>query len=95
MRDIVARHGCPMGSLCSELDKSESGLDRKGAEVLGLIVAWAEEQFRQLGQRDARQFALALFSNIQGAALLANTFRDPNILSGQTRHLERWIDSLA
>ena len=33
MRDIVARHGCPMGSLCSELDKSASGLDRKGAEV--------------------------------------------------------------
>ena len=93
MRDIVARHGGPMGSLCSELDKSESGLDRKGAEVLSLIVDWAEGQFRQLGQPDARDLALALFSGIQGAALLANTFRDPEILSGQTRHLERWIDS--
>jgi len=94
MRDIVARHGCPMGSLCSELDKSESGLDHKGAEVLTLIVDWAEAQFRLIGRRDARDLALALFSGIQGAALLANTFHDPEILTGQTRHLERWIDSL-
>ena len=94
MRDVVARHGCPMGSLCSELDKDEKGLDRKGAGVLNLIVDWAEGQFRQLGRRDARDLAVALFSGIQGAALLANTFRDPEILSGQARHLERWIDSL-
>ena len=95
MRDTVARHGCPMGSLCSELDKSESGLDRKGAEVLSLIVDRAEGQFRQLGRSEPRDLALALFSGIQGAALLANTFHDPEILRGQTRHLERWIDSLA
>ena len=94
MRDIVARHGCPMGSLCSELDKSESGLERKGAQVLSLIVDWAEGQFRELGQHEARDLALAFFSGIQGAALLANTFRDPEILRRQTRHLERWIDSL-
>ena len=94
MRDIVALHGCPMGSLCSELDKSESGLDRKCAGVLRLIVDWAEGQFHQLGRPDAPDLALALFSGIQGAALLANTFRDPEVLSGQTRHLERWIDSL-
>jgi TetR/AcrR family transcriptional regulator, transcriptional repressor for nem operon len=94
MRDVVARHGCPMGALCSELDKGDGGLDRKGAEVLGRIVDWAEGQFRQLGRRDARDLALALFAGIQGAALLANTFRDPGILRGQTRHLERWIDSV-
>src|ERR671937_235053 len=36
-----------------------------------------------------------LFADIQGSALLANTFRDPTILSRQARHLERWIDSLS
>jgi AcrR family transcriptional regulator len=94
MREAVARRGCPMGSLCSELDKSESGLDRKGADVLRLIVDWAEGQFRELGRHDARDLALFLFSGIQGAALLANTFQDPEILRRQTRHLELWIDSL-
>ena len=94
MREIVARHGCPMGTLCTELDKIETGPDREAAAVMALIIDWAEEQFRQLARRDARDLAIALFAGIQGAALLANTFRDPTVLTRQTRHLERWIDTL-
>lgn len=93
-REAVARYGCPMGSLCTELDKVDDGLDTAGAAVLGLIIDWAEAQFRELGRRDARDLAHTLFAGIQGAALLANTFRDPEILTRQARHLERWIDSL-
>jgi TetR/AcrR family transcriptional repressor of nem operon len=93
--DTVAEHGCPMGTICSELDKIDNGLDREAAAVFKTILDWAEEQFRELGRRDARDLALTLFAGIQGAALLANTFRDPTILSRQGRHLERWIDSLA
>jgi TetR/AcrR family transcriptional regulator, transcriptional repressor for nem operon len=95
MRDAVVRHGCPMGTLCAELDKSEGGLDRDAAEVMATIIDWAEDQLGELGRPDARDLAVALFAGIQGAALLANTFRDPTILSRQARHLERWIDSLS
>jgi TetR/AcrR family transcriptional repressor of nem operon len=93
MRDEVARYGCPMGSLCAELDKLEGGADRDAAAIMARIIEWAEDQFRQLGRRDARDLAVALFAGIQGAALLASTFRDPAILTRQSRHLERWIDS--
>src|SRR5262249_28754307 len=95
MREMVARHGCPMGTLCAELDKVDGGRDREAAAVMAIIIDWAEEQFRQLGRRDARDLAVALFAGIQGAALLANTFRDPTILTRQGRHLERWVDALA
>jgi TetR/AcrR family transcriptional regulator, transcriptional repressor for nem operon len=94
MRDAVVDHGCPMGTLCAELDKLEGGLDREAAAVMARIIDWSEDQFRLLGRRDARDLAVALFAGIQGAALLANTFRDPTLLTRQTRHLERWIDSL-
>jgi AcrR family transcriptional regulator len=94
MREAVARYGCPIGTLCAELDKFEDGRDRDVAAILALIIDWAESQFRELGRRDARDLAIALFSGIQGAALLAGTFRDPNILTRQGRLLERWIDSL-
>jgi AcrR family transcriptional regulator len=94
MREVVALHGCPMGTLCAELDKAENGRDREAAAVIALIIDWAEDQFRQLGRRDARDLAMALFAGIQGAALLANAFRDPSILTRQGRHLERWIDTL-
>jgi AcrR family transcriptional regulator len=94
MRDEVARHGCPMGSLCAELDKAETGADRDAAAVMACIVDWAETQFRELGHRDARDLAVALVAGIQGAALLANAFRDPALLARQGRRLDRWIDGL-
>ena len=95
MRDAVARYGCPMGSLCAELDKLDDGRDRDAAEVMGRIIDWAEGQFRLLGRRDARDLAVSLFAGIQGAALLSSNFRDPQILTRQGRVLERWIDTLA
>ena len=95
MRDAVARYGCPMGSLCAELDKLDDGRDRDAAAVMGLIIDWAEGQFRLLGRRGARDLAVSLFAGIQGAALLSSNFRDPQILTRQGRVLERWIDTLA
>jgi AcrR family transcriptional regulator len=95
MRELVARYGCPFGTLAAELDRRSDGLDREAAKPMGLILDWAEDQFRQLGRRDARELAINLFSGVQGGALLANAFRDPDIMTGQVRHLERWIDSLS
>ena len=60
----------------------------------GLMVDWAEGQFRDLGRRDAAELAVTLLAGVQGAALLANTFRDPALMTSQVRGLERWIDSL-
>ena len=94
MRDLVARYGCPFGTLAAELDRRDDGLDRAAAKPISLILDWAEGQFRQLGRRDARELAINLFSGVQGGALLANALRDPDVMTGQVRHLERWIDSL-
>jgi TetR/AcrR family transcriptional regulator, transcriptional repressor for nem operon len=92
--ELTAAHGCPMGSLCSELDKRDDGLERSCAELLQLPIDWAEHQFRQLGRRDARDLAVALIASYQGIALLTNTFRDPELMVREGRRLERWIDSL-
>ena len=94
-REQVADHGCPLGSLCSELDKRADGLDRSCSDLLRLPVDWAERQFRTMGRRDARDLAVALIAAYQGIALLTNTFRDPELMTREGRRLERWIDSLA
>jgi TetR/AcrR family transcriptional regulator, transcriptional repressor for nem operon len=94
-RALTADYGCPMGSLCSELDKRPGGLDRQCSELLRLPVAWAEQQFRQMGRRDARDLAVALIASYQGIALLTNTFRDPELMAREGRRLGRWIDSLS
>jgi len=94
-REQVADYGCPLGTLCSELDKRADGLDRSCSELLRLPVDWAEQQFRTMGRRDARDLAVALIAAYQGIALLTNTFRDPELMTREGRRLERWIDSLA
>jgi len=94
MRELVARYGCPFGTLAAELDRRDDGLDREAVKPIGLILDWAEDQFRQLGRRDARELAIAFFASVQGAALLANALRDPHVMTGHMRHLERWIDGL-
>ena len=92
--DLTAEYGCPMGSLCSELDKRADGLERTCAEMLQLPIDWAEQQFRQMGRRDARDLAVAMIASYQGIALLTNTFRDPELMVRECRRLERWVDSL-
>ncbi|MCH0567033.1 MULTISPECIES: TetR/AcrR family transcriptional regulator [unclassified Streptomyces] len=92
----VSRHGCPHGTLCSELGKHEDGLDTAAAALMGEYVDWAGEQFRLLGkQEEARDLALTLVSVFQGASLLTHTFRDPDVMRGQAEQLERWLVTVA
>jgi AcrR family transcriptional regulator len=93
--NATALYGCPLGTLCSELDKRGGEFDHRCRQLLELPIAWAEEQFRQLGRRDARDLAVALIASYQGIALLTNTFRQPELMEREARRLERWIDSLA
>jgi AcrR family transcriptional regulator len=93
--DLTARHGCPQGSLCSELDKREDDVDHSYPELMRAPIDWAERQFRAMGRRDAPDLAVALIASYQGIALLTNTFRDPELMVREGRRLERWIDSLA
>jgi AcrR family transcriptional regulator len=93
MRDLVARHGCPLGTLAAELDRRDDGLDREAAQPLDLILTWAQEQFRQLGRPGPRDLAITLLARVQGAAGLANAFRDPQLLSDQVRLINHWIDA--
>jgi TetR/AcrR family transcriptional repressor of nem operon len=92
--EIVAQHGCPLGSLCSELGKRVRQPSPVAAELMRLPIEWAEEQFRSLGRPDAHELALDLLAAYEGRALLANTMRDPGVLSKAAQRLNRWIDSL-
>jgi TetR/AcrR family transcriptional repressor of nem operon len=93
--ELVAANGCPIGSLCSELNKLADGPDREAAQLFQRLIDWAQSQFREMGRKDARELAVTLFATVQGAALLANTFHDPKLMRTQVRRLERWIDSFA
>jgi AcrR family transcriptional regulator len=92
--ELAAQFGCPQGTLCSELDKRDDGLQQACARLMELPITWAGEQFRLMGRSDARDLAFALIAAYQGISLLTNTFRDPELMARESRRLERWIDSL-
>jgi AcrR family transcriptional regulator len=93
--DIVAQNGCPLGSLWSELNKLHDGSSDHAAAMLRDLLEFIELQFRELRIRDASGHAQTLLSRIQGAALVANTLSDPEILRGEVRRIERWLDEIA
>ncbi len=93
--DMVAESGCPLGSLSSELNKIHDQRTDHAAALLRTVIAFIEEQFRELGRRDAASLATSMMSRIQGAALLANTFSDATLLNAEVRRIERWLDELS
>jgi TetR/AcrR family transcriptional regulator, transcriptional repressor for nem operon len=92
--EIVADYGCPLGSLCSELDKRVRESSLPAAELMRLPIEWAEDQLRSLGRPDARDLAFDLMAVYEGSALLANTMHDPSVLSRAARRISHWIDTL-
>ena len=93
--DMVAAHGCPLGTLAVELNNHGDGLGRQASKLFSAPIEWAEGQFREMGLRDAKHHAVTLIATVEGAALLSNAFGDPDLLVSEVRRLERWIDSLA
>jgi TetR/AcrR family transcriptional repressor of nem operon len=94
-RGALARRGCPIGSLCSELHKDGGDLARQATRPFAELLNWIEAQFRALGKgREKKVLALHLLSALQGVSLLANSFHDPDLVVLETKHLKKWIRDL-
>jgi AcrR family transcriptional regulator len=91
--ELVAKYGCPLGSLCAELDKRIIPSATAQVDMMRLPIEWAESQFQALGARDAHDLAMHLMAVYEGSALLSSTMRDPDVLTAAGRRLTRWIDS--
>ncbi|MGW4562968.1 TetR/AcrR family transcriptional regulator [Streptomyces sp. NPDC004561] len=94
-RETAARFGCPFGTLATELDKRDDGLDLAAAKVMRALLDWVESQFAQLGRADARALAVELVAAYQGMSVLTNTLRDPGLMADQGERLRTWIDTIA
>lgn len=94
-RETAARFGCPFGTLATELDKRDDGLDRAAAKVMRALLDWVESQFTQLGRADAAALAVELVAAYQGMSVLTNTLRDPGLMAAQGARLQSWIEAVA
>ena len=94
-REIMAQHGCPIGTFCSELNKEGGLLARKASKPFADLLTWAEAQFREFCSKgEARGRAIHLVSALQGAAVLANCAKDSDLIKMEAKRLVDWIRSL-
>jgi len=94
-RDELARFGCPVGTLTSELHKDPGPLAKHSTLLYEHALTWIAAQFAALGhRRDARSLALHLLSATQGVSLLAHAFHDPQLIVTEAARLKAWIRGL-
>jgi AcrR family transcriptional regulator len=91
----IKHHGCPIGTLCSELSKLGHPNRRDANKLLAIFQDWLTAQFTQLGyEKDAAQLAMHLLSRAQGIATVANALEDETFLRREVRRLNQWLDDI-
>jgi AcrR family transcriptional regulator len=94
-REQLARGGCPLGGLCTELHKEGGPLAKKSAALFTEPMRWLEEQFRALGhENNSRELAVHFFSAFQGMAAVALGANDQEVVVMETKRLKDWIGTL-
>ena len=94
-RKVLARGGCPIGTLCTELHKEEGPLANQSTVLFAEMLSWLKAQFEALAKGgDSQGLAVHLLSALQGIAVIAHTLGDPAIVVEETERLQRWIRTM-
>ena len=94
MKDSIAKYGCPIGSMCQELDKERPPVAREADGLMSWVLKWITRQFKEMGQKQADQFGLQLTSTLQGCGVVANALKDPKIVEREIGRLKAWIKEM-
>lgn len=94
-RANIMRHGCPVGTLCSELTKLDHEAKAEAGEIFGLFRFWLRDQFALTGMQraEADRCALHLLARSQGVATLASAIRDPGFLEREVQDMHAWVNA--
>ena len=94
LNDVI-RFGCPMGSLNSELGKSQPELHAIAKQQLELFRKWLVQQFKQLAPKvDAKGLAMQLMIRTQGLALMAQVYVDRTLVRREVKAINACLQGL-
>lgn len=88
----LARVGCPVGTLASQLGKTDPALQPYASRILVALQDWLTQQFaRAVPPERAIENAEYLLTLLQGAAVMAHAFRDPSLVERQAKTANAWL----
>lgn len=91
-REIDARFGCPIGSLCFEVARARR---MDAASPFRTLIDWCGDQFRALGAgRDAERHAVHLTAALQGISLIASVLAEPRLIEQEAAGLKSWVRTI-
>jgi AcrR family transcriptional regulator len=95
-QNSLVEFGCPMGSLLTELGKTDKAMAGNASAMFDLFIEWLTSQFLDAGyaKKKARMLALRFLSQAQGASLLAHAYADNKILQQSVQDIREWSQSL-
>jgi len=90
----ILLHGCPVGTLTSELAKLDHVALDDASRVFTLFRDWLAVQFVALGRKkEADKLAMHLLARSQGVATLASAFRDEVFIKQEVKLMCDWLDT--
>jgi len=91
------QYGCPIGSIITELGKTQMALKTKSRKILELVHHWLSAQFQQSGKQEVAANTLSrhVMIRIQGAIVIAHAYEDNACLIEEIDQLLEWIDKEA
>ena len=94
-QENIKQHGCPIGTLCTELAKLHHEMRRDANQMLTLMRDWLTTQLRELGLgKEAKQVAMHLLARSQGIATITTAFEDQVFLRQEVKRLKLWLDEI-
>lgn len=93
-RRQLARAGCPIGSLATELAKDDEEPAAAAAALPEDWLRWLAGQFAELRRPDPVGDARHLLACLQGASLIAHVLNRPGLVADEADQLARWVGSL-
>lgn len=93
--EVLSQSGCPIGSLCQELQKAGGPLAERAAGLFSDMLKWLEKEFAGLGcGADSAGHAEHLVAALQGAALLSASFGDSGYIRREVARTKDWLAKL-
>jgi TetR/AcrR family transcriptional regulator, transcriptional repressor for nem operon len=95
VKEEVIHYGCPMGTLNSELGKSQQALQTITKEQFEVFEKWIKKQFKDMGcSKSAAELTMHLMVRTQGIATMAYIHQDERLIKREVRLIGDWLESL-
>lgn len=94
-RDQIARHGCPIVKLATEMaGNDDKDLAYESRLLIQEFICWVEEQFRLLEVNKPKHAAGELITRMFGSSCVSHSLQEPDFFNTYMTRTKAWLEDL-